>query len=145
MITICPNGGLGNQLFQYAAGRALALHHGVELEIDTWHYGAIPEAGARPLLLHRLGLPARWRFYPARGPRAAHSVPQRVYRQVLRPIARTEVRDDPAMVGDQFFAMQRTSVLSGDFQSIRFFAPYADRIKRDINLERIATSHALEF
>src|SRR5262249_27348985 len=47
--------------------------------------------------------------------------------------------------GDEFFAMPRNSVLSGYFQSIRFFAPYADRIKRDINLQRIATSHALEF
>lgn len=34
MITVLLNGGLGNQLFQYAAGRALAEKHGVELSLD---------------------------------------------------------------------------------------------------------------
>lgn len=35
MILVKLNGGLGNQLFQYAAGRSLAIRHGVELVIDT--------------------------------------------------------------------------------------------------------------
>jgi len=35
MIITQINGGLGNQMFQYAAGRALALRHGVELTLDT--------------------------------------------------------------------------------------------------------------
>ncbi len=34
MITVLLNGGLGNQLFQYATGRALAERHGVELRLD---------------------------------------------------------------------------------------------------------------
>ena len=35
MILVCLEGGLGNQLFQYAAGRSLALRHGVDLVLDT--------------------------------------------------------------------------------------------------------------
>lgn len=35
MIITHINGGLGNQMFQYAAGRALALRHGVDLVLDT--------------------------------------------------------------------------------------------------------------
>lgn len=39
MIVVRCKGGLGNQLFQYAAGRALAAHHGVELKVDpTWYH-----------------------------------------------------------------------------------------------------------
>ena len=38
MIIIRLRGGLGNQLFQYAAGRALAVHHGVELKVDLYSY-----------------------------------------------------------------------------------------------------------
>ncbi len=34
MIITQINGGLGNQMFQYAAGRALALRHGVDLAVD---------------------------------------------------------------------------------------------------------------
>lgn len=35
MITSHIIGGLGNQMFQYAAGRSLALRHGCELQLDT--------------------------------------------------------------------------------------------------------------
>lgn len=38
MIITHINGGLGNQMFQYAAGRALALRHDVELLLDTREY-----------------------------------------------------------------------------------------------------------
>ena len=34
MIIIKIKGGLGNQLFQYAVGRALALHHRLPLKLD---------------------------------------------------------------------------------------------------------------
>ena len=44
MIIVKIIGGMGNQLFQYAAGRRLALHHNVPLKLDvsgfatyTWH------------------------------------------------------------------------------------------------------------
>lgn len=35
MIIVRLSGGMGNQMFQYAAGRALALHHNVPLGLDT--------------------------------------------------------------------------------------------------------------
>lgn len=73
-LTVYLNGGLGNQMFQYAAGRAIALRSGAELVLDTWsgfvrdyqyrrHYelDALPvqarqaTAGERlPILLYRL-------------------------------------------------------------------------------------------
>ena len=34
MITVSLIGGLGNQMFQYAAGKALAERHGVPLALD---------------------------------------------------------------------------------------------------------------
>ena len=42
MIIARLRGGLGNQLFQYAAGRALAAHHGVELKLDLYTYTKHP-------------------------------------------------------------------------------------------------------
>ncbi len=38
MIIVRLRGGLGNQLFQYAAGRALATHHQVPLKLDLYTY-----------------------------------------------------------------------------------------------------------
>ncbi len=42
MIILRLRGGLGNQLFQYAAGKALAMHHQVELKFDTYTYTLHP-------------------------------------------------------------------------------------------------------
>ena len=42
MIVIRLRGGLGNQLFQYAAGRSLAWHHGVPLKVDAYYYAHHP-------------------------------------------------------------------------------------------------------
>ena len=36
MICVRLDGGLGNQLFQYAAGRALAIRHNTGLLLDTF-------------------------------------------------------------------------------------------------------------
>ena len=38
MVVVNISSGLGNQLFQYAAGRALSLHHDVELVGDPISY-----------------------------------------------------------------------------------------------------------
>ena len=37
MVVVQLSGGLGNQLFQYAAGRALALRTGSPLKLDLMH------------------------------------------------------------------------------------------------------------
>jgi Glycosyl transferase family 11 len=38
MIIVKLKGGLGNQMFQYAAGRRIAWHNGLELKLDTSHF-----------------------------------------------------------------------------------------------------------
>ena len=42
MIIVRLRGGLGNQLFQYAAGKALAEHHRTELKLDLYTYKKHP-------------------------------------------------------------------------------------------------------
>lgn len=42
MIVVRLNGGLGNQLFQYAAGRGLAARHDTELVLDDYWYSHTP-------------------------------------------------------------------------------------------------------
>lgn len=54
MITISLIGGLGNQMFQYAAGKALAERHGVPLALDI---SGFRNYALRPFLLDRLLVP----------------------------------------------------------------------------------------
>lgn len=42
MIVVRVRGGLGNQLFQYAAGLALARHHNTDLKLDLYFYKKHP-------------------------------------------------------------------------------------------------------
>ena len=55
MIIVTIIGGLGNQLFQYAAGRAVALKHGTRLRLDLSGFPHYP----RPYLLDRFRIEAR--------------------------------------------------------------------------------------
>jgi hypothetical protein len=54
VITVSLMGGLGNQMFQYAAGKALAEHHGVGLVIDR---SGFRDPKNRSFLLHKLNVP----------------------------------------------------------------------------------------
>ena len=54
MITVSLVGGLGNQMFQYAAGKALAERHGVGLALDLSGFRNYP---LRSFLLDRLCVP----------------------------------------------------------------------------------------
>lgn len=76
MIVFYGQGGLGNQLFQYAAARRLSIIHGCELVLDPYWF-AHPKAGEtpRPLELDRypvamrVAMPAeqqRWRWMRGR-------------------------------------------------------------------------------
>lgn len=54
MIILRLRGGLGNQLFQYAAARALADHHRTELKLDLYYYKKHPY---RKFELDRFAIP----------------------------------------------------------------------------------------
>jgi hypothetical protein len=56
MILVRVEGGLGNQLFQYAFGRQLASHHKTELVLDLSSYEPCPPHG---YLLNRFDINAR--------------------------------------------------------------------------------------
>jgi hypothetical protein len=68
VITVSLIGGLGNQMFQYAAGKALAERHGVPLALDI---SGFRNYALRPFLLDRLLVPeatASVRTRPAERP-----------------------------------------------------------------------------
>ncbi|SEL58441.1 Glycosyl transferase family 11 [Roseovarius azorensis] len=118
-------GGAGNQLFQYAAGRALADHLGVALQLDTRYVGGgrancfghfkctrfteeppLPPAKSDGLL--RYGL---WRLF-GRNPRFRRE---------------RFLGFDPA-----FFDLPRNTYLHGYWQSEHYFAPILERLRRDL-------------
>ena len=123
-------GGAGNQLFQYAAGRALADHLGTDLALDRRYMvlwdetradcfpqykqtrfieaGALPPSKMDSML--RYGL---WRWF-GRNPRFH--------------------REDGLAFNPGFFDLPNNSYLHGYWQSPRYFGTSADRIRDDLTL-----------
>ena len=126
MIVVALTGGVGNQLFQYAVARALALRRGVAVGLDTrWYRGrrgrnyALDRFAIRTEPVDRGLLPARdgkilGRLLAGRGGRL------KVHRE-------TGLAFDPAVAD-----LPDGSYLRGVFQSERYFADHEATIRRDL-------------
>ena len=129
-ITMRLEGGLGNQLFQYAAGRAASLKLGVELHLDDRNCN--PNSN-RPYLLHHFGHAAKiargnhlppkafrgltgkilLKYWEARGYYILQRNPN-LCRQLLQP-----------KVGDYF---------SGFWQDERYFQDIANVLRKELQV-----------
>ena len=143
MIISWLTGGLGNQMFQYAAGLALAEHRRTVLKLDaTWYrddpaYEAhnryalsclnITEQLATQEEIDRvrgvtLTRTERWSAALARA--------LRLYRYANRHAAPANWHRPPtAHFYPEFFAQPDNTYLNGMFQSEKFFAPVADLLR----------------
>jgi hypothetical protein len=120
MIGAVLMGGLGNQLFQYAAARRLADVHDTGLELDLSWFSAPGIDTPRPLMLDQLAVRASFRF---RTPPSRKIVRRLRWRRYVE----TEYGFDASVL-----SLPDRTVLSGYFQSPRYFADVAERLRGDI-------------
>ncbi len=125
-VSIRISGGLGNQMFQYAAARALALRTGASLDLDLSFYDKGRhrgyELGAFPLAPHTV------RAAPAAVPRARVAL-SRWWRRLRGDAFHEEAHFhyDPAVE-----SLRPPVHLLGHFQSARYFAAVAATIRREL-------------
>jgi len=138
MIAVRLIGGLGNQMFQYATGRALSVRHGVPFYLDR---AAFETYTLHHYALHHLSI-------------TAHELPRRLYysvscrfsplrmRQVQSALARRlSFQRLPQIVNEKGCHFDATLpenkppiYLSGYWQSEKYFAAIADVIRRDFTI-----------
>ena len=126
-------GGLGNQLFQYATGRALSVRLGVPLWIESSGYGPLCD---RPIHLDRFNILAE--KLPVSRPlqeiwtrRPFFSVAKRLDRLQLH--LRYRLLVDPCRGFDsRFLSTSGRVYLQGYWQSERYFQPVAHLVRREL-------------
>jgi hypothetical protein len=137
LVVVRLAGGLGNQMFQYAAGRALALRHGAELKLDVSGFDAyrrrryeldalsIRASLATDADLARFGIEAkpRWRLV------------ERMRRRlrIARKGRGFPVYREPHFQFDPTIAMLRPPVyLDGYWQSEKYFCDCAATLRSEL-------------
>ena len=124
--------GLGNQMFQYAAGLALAMRHGVPLRLDTDFYGT---QTLRRFELDRLNISAplissvdRYRI------RLSHPNPGGTLRGAARliPIGKFQLFTDRVCgVDPRFGSLPPNTYLDGYWQNEGYFKQISDDIRME--------------
>jgi hypothetical protein len=130
-VSVRVAGGLGNQMFQYAAARALSLRLGVPLTLDLGFYDrrrhrsyglhALPLAPHAERGLPRGGRLGRWAAALSSATRRLVSPTVMVYRE-------------PSSAFDEAFLSLKAPVhLLGHFQSTRYFDAVAERVQQELS------------
>ena len=149
MVVSHISGGLGNQMFQYATGRRLAVRRGAELRLDLGDYqaGADDRGPAfadfrRPVRLYdlRVTAPAATRadVVARADPYHTSSTRDRVVRQLrkvigpafLRPA--TDVREPSFRFDPRTLGLPGDVYLRGFWQSWKYFADEAELVRREL-------------
>lgn len=135
MITVRLAGGLGNQMFQYAAARCLAIRRGTNVRLDTSVYGSWlspPREANRPFELSsfRLADPVVLRGAALAAVQARRSAAMYLRRNKLADSPRYYV-EQPYKFDSRVPDLPDGSDLTGYFQSEKYFAEVADSIRRE--------------
>jgi len=149
MIVIRLKGGLGNQLFQYAAGRALALKHRVDLAIDLRYFAS--DRFGRNYRLNHFNVSAivltdeeahhLWkRYVPERRENIIKYIKLRVLPFWLKPtVIERHYHYDPL-----FKRIGKEAFIDGYWQSYRYFEEYEDTIRSELTIRSALSSKTLD-
>ena len=142
MIIVRAFGGLGNQLFQYAAARSLAAKNNTNYKIDTQAFATY---ALREFELLRV-LP---QLELASEDDVAAAKPQNKFVRFANGFAphalKRYYREPHFHFDPKFFHLGKAVYLEGYFQSERYFSTIAAELKDDLDLSNLVSEEVLSF
>lgn len=133
MILIKIIGGLGNQMFQYAAGKALALHHKTSLKVDTTSFS---EQQLRDFDLFNLHVDATIASTEEIKSLRAFNTGQRIQSYFQSYPRRKFYKQRYFHFDKKFFRLGPNVYLQGYFQSEKFFNTVSEDIRREFMIKK---------
>lgn len=129
MVTVAVFGGLGNQMFQYAVGRALANRLGCRLQLDTRHYD---KSQAFPYGLGHFAIDAIVGTQRTLPPSRSRTLKYFAWRHLSR--GSRFIRENGLSFNSNIARQRGNVYLKGYWQSERYFTEYADSIRHSFRL-----------
>lgn len=152
------SGGLGNQLFQYALGRALAIESGAALKLDLSSYShRKPHEAVRTYTLDKFNIEAQ---VAAKNDFKSIGIPDpadqgfmtKLKRRLIRMRESDKAFHERRIILESSFGfipdilnVKSGAFLAGVWQSEKYFKKYADQIRKDLALKEPLSSKALEI
>lgn len=125
MITVRIFGGLGNQMFQYAAGRALAEKNNVPLKLDISFFKSYKE---RKFMLNKFNISRDITVSDRRG-----VFNSKVARKIMSIVKfpKWYYRNYSTVFDERFFDLPENVYIDGYFQSEKYFADIEDILRNE--------------
>ena len=132
-ITLHLSGGLGNQLFQYSAAKALAIKYNADLVVDLRYYW---NSNGEPTKYHWItDFPLRVKLInQAHLAASPHSLSSRIKTFLNNKIRKNYCNFPQLGYFDEFEKLQSNVILSGLFQSHKFFEKSWDNVSQHLDL-----------
>jgi len=128
-------GGLGNQLFQYAVGRAGALRNGCNLVLDA---RPLETHSLRNYELHHFNIVAKIGTHEELPPDRRSKIRYLLWRSG-RDARRRLVREKSLKFDQKVLGVSANAILHGYWQCERYFADYAQKIRDDLTAKTPAS------
>lgn len=137
MVIVKIFGGLGNQLFQYAFGKAVEEKYGYQVKYDLSYYEDIPKSDSvRKVFVSR--------YIPSHKLATREEISRitehdkRVWKKVLKRLGFAEYRTKYERPGDGITSIEQVkdnTLLIGYWQSEEFFTNVCDKIREEFSFE----------
>ncbi len=137
MIISRITGGLGNQMFQYAAGRTISIKHNIPFKIDISFFDN-PKQN-RHFLLDTFNIKAeiatKKEIIDFNGEKK-DLLPKKYFRIIRNTLQKRIYRENRFSYSDTFLSIKKNTYIKGLFQSEKYFSSIKNLIKNEFSLRK---------